>query len=130
VTLHHVSDDEKYSDFTDNNEYAVAFSLQAMAVSLPSKLAKKLERHLSETYLLGKKCKLLPKKLKCTGEAEMQEIFRTVLHFQLNGYQLPIPLHLLITGCSSNECSTLINFDESSQDTITFGYVIWELYNL
>jgi hypothetical protein len=37
---------------------------------------------------------------------------------------------MLITACSSNECTTLIDFDQSSRSTITFGSVIWELYNL
>ncbi len=37
---------------------------------------------------------------------------------------------MLITACSSNECTTLIDFDESSKNTITFGSVIWDLYNL
>lgn len=40
-----------------------------------------------------------------------------------------MPLHLLITACSANECNTLLNFHEL-QSEVTFGYVIWELYNL
>lgn len=60
----------------------------------------------------------------------MDQVFRSVLHFQLNDYVLPVPLHLLVTACSSSECSTLIHFQESSQSTLTFGTVLWELYNL
>ena len=57
-----------------------------------------------ENYLLGKKCKLLPKKLKCAGEIDATELFQTILHFQL-GTDVPqfaLPLHLLYTACSAN----------------------------
>jgi hypothetical protein len=40
-------------------------------VVFPVKLAKKVEKYLNEVYLPGKKCKLLPKKLKCSSAIDM-----------------------------------------------------------
>jgi len=37
---------------------------------------------------------------------------------------------MLFTSCSKNECTTLINYNESSDNQISIGYFIWELYNL
>jgi hypothetical protein len=87
IALHHIEDDQRYPDFNDDTtEYEIDFSLQSFSIEMPIKLAKKLEKHLNETYLIGKKCRLLPKKLKCIGEIESSELFKTLFHFQLNEY--------------------------------------------
>jgi hypothetical protein len=41
LLLNHVSKSEKYTDFTDDTEYDVDFSLESMTVGVPIKLAKK-----------------------------------------------------------------------------------------
>lgn len=81
--MHHVSN-TSYADFTDDNLYEMAFSLQALPIVFPLKLVKKIEKYLNEAYLPGKKCKLLPKKLKCSGSIDMQDVFRALFHFHLN----------------------------------------------
>ena len=93
----------------DAGQSSIQLSLSSQGLLLPAKLATLVHESILSTYFQGKQCRFLTGKLKCKEKLSMNNLFESMMDLRFdNNFTLSLPLQMLFTGCSKNECSCLL----------------------